>query len=172
MIDIEACGVDPDACILTIAVQNFEPLKTVDYNVLSNLYLKINIDSQANRSVNQSTIEWWATQPASAKAEAFEGDDRIDLDEALTKLTKQLWHCKHIWANGPTYDMTILEHAYKSYNMALPWRYFNVRDARTIYSLCPSLEKYPATHHALEDCRRQIDLLQDCFEMLHIKGLK
>jgi len=37
--------------------------------------------------------------------------------------------------------------------------------------LCPSLDKYPASHHALEDCRRQILLLWDTLEYLNIKEL-
>jgi len=40
-----------------------------------------------------------------------------------------------------------------------------------VYGLCPNLNKYPASHHALEDCRRQIDLLHDSLELLNIKEL-
>jgi hypothetical protein len=64
-----------------------------------------------------------------------------------------------------------LEHAYKSYNISLPWQFYMVRDARTVYSLCPNLEKYPASHHALEDCRRQIYLLWDALESMNIKEM-
>jgi len=46
-----------------------------------------------------------------------------------------------------------------------------VRDSRTVFALCPDLEKYPASHHALEDCRRQINLLWDSFEYLKIQRL-
>jgi len=67
--------------------------------------------------------------------------------------------------------MTILEHAYKSHGLALPWKYYTVRDARTVYSLVPTLNKYPASHHALEDCRRQIDLLHDSLEFLNIRSM-
>jgi hypothetical protein len=67
--------------------------------------------------------------------------------------------------------MTILEHAYKSLSMPLPWKYFAVRDSRTVFGLVPSLEKYPASHHALEDCRRQIYLLWDSLESLKVKEL-
>jgi exodeoxyribonuclease VIII len=93
------------------------------------------------------------------------------LAQALEELGRLIWHSKRVWANGPTFDMNILEHAYKSLGMALPWKYYTVRDARTVYSLCPSLDKYPASHHALEDCRRQIDLLHDTLESLRIKEM-
>ena len=68
--------------------------------------------------------------------------------------------------------MNILEHAYKSYNKPLPWQFYNVRDARTVYSLWPELPKPPTEHHALHDCRRQIDMLQATFKHLGITAIR
>jgi len=99
-------------------------------------------------------------------------EGRIPLDQALDSLYKIAWQHDIIWANGPTYDMNILEHAYKSYGKSLPWRYYKIRDARTIYSLYPDLPKPPTSHHALEDCRRQIDMLQQTFRHLGIKVMR
>jgi hypothetical protein len=95
-----------------------------------------------------------------------------DKDIPLEELGKLIWQSKRFWANGPTFDANILEHAYKSYNMPIPWQFYVVRDARTVYSLCPQLNKYPASHHALEDCRRQIELLQKTLEHLNVKELR
>jgi exodeoxyribonuclease VIII len=169
MIDIETLGTTPDAHILTIAAQIFDPLQR-DW-LGQSYYARIDFESQENRRIEQGTLEWWATQKES-QTEAFAEDNRIPLDQALTELGRLIWQSKRIWANGSNFDMTILEDAYKSYNMALPWQYFHVRDARTVYSLTPNLNSYPASHHALEDCRRQIDLLWDSLESLKIKELK
>jgi hypothetical protein len=73
--------------------------------------------------------------------------------------------------NGPTYDANILEHAYKSYGKPLPWQYYKICDARTVYKLYPGLPKPATSHHALEDCRRQIDMLQATLAHLNIKEL-
>jgi hypothetical protein len=169
MIDIETVGTGPNACILTIAAQAFDPFSRGYYD--RHYYARVDIESQPERNIEQGTIDWWATQPSAARDEAFAEDGRIPLTQALEELGKLIWHSKRIWANGPTFDMNILEHAYKSYSMPLPWKYFLIRDARTVYSLVPSLNKYPASHHALEDCRRQIDLLHDSLEYLKIKEL-
>jgi hypothetical protein len=169
MIDIETVGTGPEACILTIAAQAFDPFSRGYYN--QQYYARVDIDSQPNRNIEQGTIDWWATQPPAAKDEAFNPNGRIPLSQALHELGKLIWRSNRIWANGPTFDMNILEHAYKSHDLALPWKYYVVRDARTVYGLCPDLKKYPASHHALEDCRRQIDLLHDSLEMLKIKNL-
>lgn len=172
MIDIETLGTGPDACILTIAAQCFNPIERHGFDDHKQYYARIDPGSQPDRRVQEDTLQWWATQHPNAREEAFGEDNRISLDQALSELGKLIWHSKRFWANGPTFDANILEHAYKSYNMALPWQFFNVRDARTVYGLVPTLEKYPASHHALEDCRRQILLLWDSLEFLNIKELK
>jgi hypothetical protein len=171
MIDIETCGTGPEACILTIAAQCFNPLERHEFDDYRSYYARIDPGSQPDRRVEQGTIEWWATQPKEAQEEAFGVDNRIPLQQALEELGKLIWQSKRFWANGPTFDANILEHAYKEADMNLPWKFFVVRDARTVYSLCPNLNKYPASHHALEDCRRQIYLLWDSLESLKIKEL-
>lgn len=169
MIDIEGLATGPDATILTIAAQQFDPFST---GYLSrDYYARITLESQENRAIEDHTIEWWATQGA-AMDEAFRDEGRIPLDQALDELYKIAWQHDYIWMNGPTYDANILEHAYKSYGKSMPWRYYKIRDARTIYSLYPDLPKPPTEHHALQDCRRQIDMLQATFRHLGIKSIK
>ena len=169
MIDLEGLGTGPDTTILTIAAQSFDPLGSGYDNRF--YYARIDLESQEGRSIQQGTIDWWATQPAAARDEAFNEADRIPLDQALDELGKIIWQSKRIWAQGPTYDMNILEHAYKSFGKPLPWLFYVVRDSRTVFSLWPDLPKPPTSHHALEDCRRQIDLLQLTLQHLNVKAL-
>ena len=169
MIDIEGLATGPDTTILTIACQTFDPLGNGWYE--HKYYARVTLESQVDRSIDQSTIDWWAAQPAAARDEAFNEQGRIPLDQALTELHKLCWKCNRIWMNGPTYDANILEHAYKSYGMGLPWQFYKIRDTRTVYSLWPGLPKPPTSHHALEDCRRQIELLQETLKYLKVKEL-
>jgi exodeoxyribonuclease VIII len=169
MIDLEGLATGPDTTILTIAAQAFDPLGNGWYD--QQYYARVTLESQENRRIEQGTLDWWATQPAPARDEAFAEEGRIPLDQALDGLGKLIWHSKRIWAQGPTYDMNILEHAYKSYNKPIPWQYYSVRDSRTIFGLWPELPKPPTSHHALEDCRRQIGLLQKTLKYLNVKDL-
>ena len=169
MIDIEGLATTHDTTILTIAAQEFNPLERGSLG--REFYARVTLESQEDRYIDEATLQWWATQPAIVRDEAFAEDDRVPLEEALRGLYKLAWQAKRVWAQGPTYDMNILEHAFKSRGMALPWKFFNVRDSRTLFSLVPDLNKYPASHHALEDCRRQIQLLWDSLEFLKIKQL-
>jgi hypothetical protein len=168
MIDIETLGVAPAATILTIAAQSFDPFGQGHFD--RHFYSRITLESQENRTIDDGTITWWTTQPE-AQAEAFAEEDRMPLDQALDLLGKLIWQSSFLWSQGPTFDMTILEHAYKSYGKPIPWQYYKVRDSRTLFSLWPGLPKPPTSHHALEDCRRQIDLLQATLAHLNIKEL-
>jgi hypothetical protein len=170
MIDLEGLATGPDTTILTIAAQTFDPFGTGWYD--KHYYARVTLESQENRAIDDGTIAWWATQPDHAREEAFNEQDRIPLDQALDELAKMIWHSKLIWSQGPTYDMNILEHAYKSYNKPLPWKYFQVRDSRTVFSLWPDQPIPSTSHHALEDCRRQIDMLQATLKHLDVKELK
>jgi len=170
MIDLEGLATGPDATILTIAAQAFDPFGKGFYE--QSYYARVTLESQENRIIDDDTIAWWATQPAEVRDEAFNEEGRVPLDEALDGLGKLIWHSKMIWAQGPTYDMNILEHAYKSYHKTLPWKYFMVRDSRTVFSLWPDQPIPPTTHHALEDCRRQIGMLQNTLKYLNVTELK
>lgn len=170
MIDIETIGVAPAATILTIAAQSFDPFGTGYYP--RHYYARISLESQEDRTIDQSTIDWWATQPAVVRDEAFNEQDRVPLDQALDELGKLIWNSKFLWCQGPTFDCTILEHAYKSYSKPIPWQYYKVRDSRTVFSLWPDLPKPPTSHHALEDCRRQISMVQDTLQYFKIKELR
>ena len=170
MIDLEGLATGPDTTILTIAAQTFDPFGTGWYD--KHYYARVTLESQENRAIDDGTIAWWSTQPDHAREEAFNEQDRIPLDQALDELAKMIWHSKLIWSQGPTYDMNILEHAYKSYNKPLPWKYFQVRDSRTVFSLWPDQPIQSTSHHALEDCRRQIDMLQATLKHLDVKELK
>jgi len=169
MIDIETIGVAPAATILTIAAQAFDPFGDGYYP--QQYYARITLESQEDRTIDQGTLDWWATQPTAAREEAFNEQGRIPLDQALDELGKLIWTSKFLWCQGPTFDCTILEHAYKSLGKSIPWQYYKVRDSRTVFSLWPDLQKPATSHHALEDCRRQIRLLQETQDYFKIKEL-
>jgi len=171
MLDLEGLATGPETCILTIAAQGFDPFGDGYYQDKS-YYARVTLESQEHREIDQNTLEWWATQPPVVRDEAFAEDGRIPLDQALDELGRLIWHSNRIWAQGPTYDMTILEHAYKSYKKPLPWQYYKVRDSRTLLSLWPDVEAPPASHHALEDCRRQIVMVQDTLKYFKIKEMR
>lgn len=171
MIDLETADITPSAVILTVGAQMFDPLgEGILEGENAQYYARVDTDSQPNRTIDDGTLAWWATQPQESQDEAFGLENRVPLKEVLERLYKMIWASKHVWTNG-AFDMTILENAYKQVGMALPWKYHVVRDTRTVYSLWPDLPKPEAAHHALDDCWRQIALLQATLQHLGIKEI-
>ena len=84
MIDIEGLATTPDATILTIAAQSFNPFGTGYYDNRF-FYARVTLESQEDRVINDETIAWWATQ-AEAQEEAFNENDRISLEDEVRRL--------------------------------------------------------------------------------------
>lgn len=170
MLDIETLGTTPDTTILTIAAQAFDPFGTGYYD--KHFYARIDLESQPNRTIDDNTLLWWGRQPEQSREEALGEENRIPLPDALKDLAKLVWHSNITWINGVGFDSVILEHAYRENNIKQPWEYYKLRDCRTVFGLWPGLPKPPTSHHALEDCRRQIDMLQATLKHLNIKEIR
>lgn len=187
MVDIEALGKSPDSVILTIGAQVFDPSpgcvgwitqplydNVSGYYVQPYLNVRVDVDSQIKdygRKTDPETIRWWAKQTPEAQEDAFGVEDRIPLKHALQRFSAMAALCKRIWSKGPTYDIMMLENAIAQTTKYTPWKFWNVRDARTVYGLCPGLDTKLNGHLALDDCRNQIVLLQEAFRILRIEAL-
>lgn len=188
MIDIEAMGKSADSVILTIGAQIFDPSPTVVgwqekdiYDAVSGQYIvpfmntRVDVDtqiSQYNRTVDDETMTWWSKQSTEAKEEAFSEENRVSLEKSLDTLIGMANLCKAVWSKGPLYDIVMLENALTQTKRKIPWKFWEVRDARTVYSLCPSLNTRLNGHVALDDCRNQIVLLQETFRLLNVGVVK
>jgi len=169
MVDIETLCTLPSATILTIGAQGFDPYSDRFTNVT--YYERCDLESQEDRSIDDETVEWWGNQNADAQAEALgdEGQPRIPLKEALESLSKIMWKADIIWANGTTFDMVILEDAFRQNKMPIPYQFWQVMDARTVYKMVPEVGKLGNNHNALADCVNQIDMLQKAYAILKLK---
>jgi len=166
MIDIETLGITPNAMILTIAAQAFDPFS--EKFIGDPLYFRIDTEMQIGRSIEDSTLNWWNKHPE-GQAEAFAEDNRVALSTALTQLSNMVWNKQRIWAQGISFDIPILENAYKQLEIPIPWKWWNVLDTRTMFRL--NNEKLKNDHHALQDCVNQIILLQKTLKKLDITKL-
>ena len=77
MIDIETLSTGPNATIMTIAAQVFDPASTGWPD--RHFYARVTPESQPNRDIDDTTIAWWATQVPEARKEIFEEVGRRDL---------------------------------------------------------------------------------------------
>ena len=173
MIDLETLGTHPDCVILTLGAIKFNPFS--DEEPHSGIYQRLNIDEQdaLGRTQDESTIEWWGKQTASVQEEAFTEEGRINLDTMTKELNKFLVGVDVIWAQGPAFDIVILENLYQQLNKPIPWNFWQIRDSRTLFSL---LKKDPRkaiqqeAHNALADCYYQALSVQTAYKELGLNA--
>ena len=167
MLDIETLSTRNDALVLSIGAVKFDcigkdgPWFGDQFFVVPSLIEQIMI----GRHVDQKTQEFWQKQPLAASSH-WNGPGVVPFKtyEALRDLSEFIKDAPRVWANGIVFDIGILTSLYQSQNMAVPWKYNAVRDARTFYDTNASrrtvdpgipVEDFIA-HHPLGDCKMQI----------------
>ncbi len=162
MVDLETLGLRPGCVLLSIGACTIHEF--LDPN--NQFYQNISVESQPPSDgfhVNPLTEQWWSTQPLEAR-QALEVN-QITLKQALIKFHD--WIATYpepytFWAQGPHFDYSIYEEACRLTNTSSPFRFFMVRDTRTVYDLGGVLKhevEYERSglvmHHALSDCIEQ-----------------
>lgn len=153
MIDLETMSTAPDAAIVSIGAVVFDP-RYGKINRNRTFYMELDWDTQ-NRRTDSSTIEWWDKQTEEAR-EGLNGMD--ELDDALKQLADFLPQDARVWGNGSVFDIGILENAYRQSKISIPWKFWNVRDCRTILDMYESQRggfsktaNRQGAHNALDD---------------------
>jgi len=156
-IDLETMGKTPECAIVSIGAVIFDPR----YNVVTQdkFYTELNWQAQ-DRFLCPDTTAWWQRQSPKAKA-ALNGSE--DLRDQLIDLAFWLPSDCKVWGNGATFDISILENAYRQHGLEVPWKFWNVRDMRTIKDMYESSRgglnrKSGGTlHNALDDANFQAE---------------
>jgi hypothetical protein len=161
MIDLETLSTRPNAVILVIAGVKFNRSGNLtELKEMDTFYRRITIDSCLTWGMHtdSDTRKWWDKQDPEIRAEAF-GEPREDLFVALREFIAWYGNSRWIWSHGATFDIVIMNEAFRACGMQEPWKFWDCRDTRTLYDIAgirnnelPQLAK----HHALHDCHRQI----------------
>lgn len=179
MIDIETLSTSNNACILTIGAIKFnrhdKTATTLESLKKDNktFYARITRKSCLNlgMEIDLKTMEWWNTKVSEeARHEAiYNQENRIDVKLALKELSKFLTGTNYFWSQG-SFDYNILENAYNACNLELPWKFWQVRDSRTLFDVfninLKTLEVNDSghSHNSLNDAYKQVTGLKICFE--------
>lgn len=169
MIDIETLGTSHKAPVISIGAVIFDINKT--YGLF---YATLNIPEQINsqiRVVDFETIKWWMNQDKKAKAVFKEDTTKVvDALKGLATFIENAADEVYIWANGPSFDVSILESLYKDFNLPIPWKYSKIMDFRTVKRFLGKdfkIEYSGVSHNALDDAQTQVKYIQKCIQYLH-----
>ena len=166
MVDLETLATTPNAAILSLGAVTFDPNSNKIYD---ELYYKVELESfdGLDSFIDDTTIEWWSKQDPAAQEEAFDPNDRIDIRKVMDEFYKFCLGSSKFWSHGSTFDIIILEHYFRQIGKPYPWKFWEVRDTRTLFDLGMDPEMPQANkHHALEDARRQAIGVQNMFRKL------
>lgn len=161
MVDIETLAEECGAIIVSIGAVKFHIDK--DGAHITDKF-SVNIDPKSGKEaglvVSQSTLDWWARQPA-AVSRAWRIDP-VPMREAFEKFNTW-WGGEHnAWCQGTNFDFPILDFAYRKLGMQVPWHFRHLNDMRTVLKLFGMTKAYKELcqadgtyHSALDDCVRQ-----------------
>ena len=162
MLDIETLATSPDAVVLTFGAIKFDPFNP-SIQMSDGIYFRINVDEQIDlgRRVDEGTVAWWGTQSAEVREEALGETDRVSLEDFTKALNKFVVGATRIWAQGPVFDIVILENLYRQIGKPAPWQYYSLRDSRTLLKALGDDRKGGALlHNALADAVSQAEAVQ------------
>jgi hypothetical protein len=172
ILDLETYSTRSDAVILSIGAIKFTrgptqaplvqrgchlpPLSEMD-----TFYRRITIESCNGLGLHTdpSTVKWWATQNKAMREECVEHKDRVSIQEALADFSDWFGNSRCVWGNGSSFDVTIIETAYNRCKIQAPWKFWNIRDVRTVFDL-GGVKSWDLPqenlHHPVDDCYREL----------------
>lgn len=171
MIDLETHDTIATARILSIGAVMFNPRDTPGTPHGEEFYAVLDLTSQEERTTSQATLDWWKKQGPAAYA-ALEREEPRPIGGVLSEFKAWWSKCGAIypWSNGATFDIPMLEHAYRhaEQNKGAPWKYSKSRDTRTLFWLADKyrMPRGGNDHDALRDAKRQAWAVQKCMETL------
>lgn len=164
MLDLETLGTKPGSAIVSIGacVFNMDGVQERFYNTID----VTKPFGNRHLAMDPSTVVWWMSQAQEARA-VFADKDRVPTYEAINSFRhwwedmeqKYLSDAQYIWCHGAGFDAPILEAAYVAINQIAPFKFYNIRDTRTLYALTTiSPDRSKGTHHnALDDAIAQAE---------------
>lgn len=159
MVDCETLGTTADAVIMSIGAVRFSMDGTVKPN---GFYASVSVDSNTalGRRIDEATLTWWMDQ--SPEARKVFAEPKMTLPAALEELLDFVEPDDLVWSNGASFDIPMLEHAYRQCDITPPWKFYNSRCMRT-YRALPGADRVarsPVSHNALQDAFDQAKYLQ------------
>lgn len=158
MLDLETFGTKPGSVLRSVGAVAFE----LDGTMGPEFYYNIDHEScaLAGLKVDASTAAWWSQQSKAAREALLVDPHQL----AWVVVNFHGWFIANggvtVWSQGANFDPALWEAAAEAVNEKVPWKFWNVRDTRTVYDVAnmnPTLVKRTGTYHnALDDAKHQV----------------
>ena len=158
-IDLETLGTSPRSAIIAIGAVRFSPI-TGEVDMENTFYKRIDWNSATRgRQVSGDTLRWWMGQSNEARKEITKGGNSTK--QVLEEFYGWFPSGGKAWGNGAAFDVAMLEDALLQVGLVAPWKFWDVRDMRTVVAIGAGIADKNAiqragTHHnALDDAAHQ-----------------
>jgi len=159
MFDMETFGTKPGSVLRSVGAVVFDP----ETGATGDTFYR-NIDRKScetvGLTVDPSTVAWWSRQSQEAQNALLV--DAKPLADVIRDFHSWFWNAKgqQVWCQGANFDAVLWEAACAARGVVqLPWKFWNVRDTRTVYELAgfndKSLPRLGHHHNALDDALHQ-----------------
>lgn len=135
-IDLETLDTVPKAKVTQIGIVAFDrELETIVFQLRFDLVL----EPQEKRTISIDTLRFWAQQDPVKFYDTLSGYMYPEM--ALQKIADQINGLQAnpdevtVWGNGATFDISILEDLYRDNGIQVPWKFWQIRDCRTVVDL-------------------------------------
>jgi len=151
MVDIETMSTHSTAAIVSIGACKWD----MD-GIQDTFYIAVSLADCLRLGLHkeQDTVEWWKRQ--SKEAQLAWARDGMPLDYALRSYSDWLGEegkatDHYCW--GLNFDIPILENAFRVCDLPKPWKYWNLKCARTLHAFLDTgkIEKREGTYHNAKD---------------------
>lgn len=134
MLDIETLDTAGTALVLSIGMARFDRERGVTDK--ADIVLSYEDQIESGRTIDESTLAWWAKQSEEArKVIKLCEDCETSTHETLLLLGDWIGKDAIMWGNGSDFDNAIVASLYNSFNLELPWKFFNNRCYRTLKAI-------------------------------------
>ncbi len=170
MVDLETMATGPNAAVIQVGFVPFnsrtgevsEDVFAADVDLHSSILMGGDVDAE--------TIAFWRDQ-GGLKRGAQPSLSMMTCLRRLSKWFEKFPEVKRVWAQGPSFDVAILDGYYRRAKIPAPWAYNSARDTRTAYDLAKELgwskpAGTEADHSSIEDCQRQIVCLMSALSTI------
>jgi 3' exoribonuclease, RNase T-like len=173
MIDLETLGTTSECVVVSLGAAAFN-IETQKIESTFHMILELQDQLDRGRKIQADTLKFWFRQEDAAKKIFHEMAKQPTMVlntfanwiKTVAPNSKEL----KVWGNGSSFDISIMESMYQTYNIKTPWPYNGVMDLRTFRRFCANNDKIQnmgTKHNALDDATSQAE-----FVMKYLKYLK
>lgn len=181
VVDLETLDNKATSVVLSIGAVAFTQMNGVAVSKGFHEFLRFEEQFKRGRTASASTLMWWFEQGNAARIRQVTAE-RLPSQTVLTNFKSWLFDISNgqlnkvrLWGNGAAFDNAILASLYHTFDMDIPWHFWNDRCYRTMKALSgTTAAEYGVAHDALDDAIKQalhlVRMLDDAYPIERPEG--